>query len=434
MDKVDRRSLLKGGAALGLAGASDMLDFAKAWAQASQWKPEPGAQLNLLRWKRFVQSEDDQFVKMMDAFTKATGCKVTISNESYDDIGPKAAVAANTGQGPDVVWGLYSFPFLFPSKCMEMTEVAEYLGKKYGGWVPAAEAYGKYQGKWIAVPIAFNGGYINYRKSAIEKAGFQKVPGDSAGFLELCRALQKNNTPAGFAMGHASGDGNTWLHCMLWGHGGYLTDEKENIVINSPETAKALEYVKQLYQTFIPGTVAWNDSSNNKAFLAGELYLTGNGISIYATAKSENKQLADDLDHALWPVGPAGKPTEMHLAFPALAFTFSKYPNACKAVIAYMLEAENYNPWLQAAQGYLTQPLNAYDNNPVWTADPKNTVFGQAAKRSLPASGISPVTEKTAAALADFIVVDMFANYCTGREDVKTAMRNAERQAKRLFR
>ena len=36
--------------------------------------------------------------------------------------------------------------------------------------------------------------------------------------------------------------------------------------------------------------------------------------------------------------------------------------------------------------------------------------------------------------VADFGVVDMFANYCTGREDVKTAMASAERSAKRIFR
>ena len=430
----NRRSVLKGGAAMGLAGAAGLADFAKAWAQTSPWKPEAGASINMLRWKRFVVAEDEQFMRMMEAFTKATGVKVNISNESFDDIQPKASVAANTGQGPDIVWGLYSFPFLFPSKCLEVADVADYLGKKYGGWVPAAAAYGQYQGKWISIPIAFNGGYINYRISSIQKAGFQKMPEDTAGFLELCRALKKNNTPAGFALGHATGDANTWLHTMLWSHGAYLTDKDEKIIINSPETAKALEYVKQLYETFIPGTASWNDSSNNKAFLAGELHLTSNGISIYATAKTENKAIAEDMNHTVYPVGPVGKPAELHLAFPALIYSYTKFPNASKALIAFMMEAENYNPWLEAALGYLTQPLNAYESNPVWTKDPKNTVFGQAAKRSLPASGLSPVTEKTAAALADFIVVDMFANYCTGRDDVKTVMRNAERGAQRLFR
>ena len=436
MSHFDRRTLIKGGAALGLAGATNLLDFAKAWAQASPFKPEPNSTLNVLRWKRFVEAEDAAFMKMVDAFAKATGTKVNISNESFDDIQPKASVAANTGQGPDMVWGLYSFPFLFPEKCIEVTDVADYLGKKYGGWVKTAEAYGKYKDKWIAIPVAFNGGYINYRISAVKKAGFDKVPTDTAGFLELCKALKKNNTPCGFALGHATGDGNSWAHWALWSHGGNLVDKNEKVVIDSPETLAALEYVKQLYGTFIPGTAAWNDSNNNKAFLAGELFLTANGISIYAAAKVDpsKKEIAEDMDHALWPVGPVGKPTEFQLAFPILAFKYSKVPNACKAFMAFMLEAENYNPWLEGAQGYLTHPLNAYDANPVWTADPKNTVFREASKRTLAAGGESPVTERTAAALADFVVIDMFASYCTGAADAKTAVRNAERAAKRIFR
>jgi multiple sugar transport system substrate-binding protein len=99
-----------------------------------------------------------------------------------------------------------------------------------------------------------------------------------------------------------------------------------------------------------------------------------------------------------------------------------------------MLEKENFDKWLMGARGYLTQTLNAYDSSPVWTADPKNAVFGQASKRALPASGIGKVGEKAATAIADFIVVDMFANYCTGAKDAKTAMAEAERQLKRIYR
>ena len=70
----------------------------------------------------------------------------------------------------------------------------------------------------------------------------------------------------------------------------------------------------------------------------------------------------------------------------------------------------------------------------MWTADPKNAVFAQASKRALPASGIGKVGEKPATAIADFLVVDMFANYCTGREDAKGAIAIAERQLKRIYR
>ena len=65
-----------------------------------------------------------------------------------------------------------------------------------------------------------------------------------------------------------------------------MTNEKSELALNSNETIAALEYAKELYQTFVPGTLSWLDPNNNKAFLAGEISLTMNGISIYYTAKT----------------------------------------------------------------------------------------------------------------------------------------------------
>ncbi len=184
----------------------------------------------------------------------------------------------------------------------------------------------------------------------------------------------------------------------------------------------------------MPGTASWNDSSNNKAFLAGQLHLTVNGISIYVTAKKENPQIAEDMNHAHLPAGLDGKTRELHLGFPILIFSFSKYPQTCKAFTAFMLEPDQFNPWIEAAQGYLSHFLLGYDKNPVWTADPKTTPYQSVAQTASTPAGEAQMSENAAAAIADFVVVDMFANYCTGREDVKTAMASAERAAKRIFR
>jgi multiple sugar transport system substrate-binding protein len=139
-------------AAAGALTEPMLFDWAKAWAQTAPWKPERGAQLSMLRWQSFVQTEDNAFVAIVDAFTKATGVKVTVSRESIDDVQPKASVAANTGSGPDLFWGYYSLPHLFPKKCVDLTDVADYLGKKYGGWVPSAIIYGKgTENKWIDI-------------------------------------------------------------------------------------------------------------------------------------------------------------------------------------------------------------------------------------------------------------------------------------------
>ncbi len=443
MKHVNRRSLLKGAAAAGAVGAmsqAGLLEFATAWAQAAPWKAEKDAKLTLLRWKRFVQSEEDAFMALVAAFSKATGVQVTVLNESLDDVQPKASVAANTGQGPDLFWGLYSLPHLFPTKIVDVTDVATYLGKKYGGWVPSAETYGKSGGKWIALPIGYNGNVINYRQSMIEAAGHKTMPKDTAGLLDLMKGLKAKNTPGGFALGRASGDGNAWVHWCLWAFGGNVVDAKDKVIINSPETAKALEYAQALYANFVPGTASWNDSFNNKAFLSGEVSLTNNGVSIYAAAKAEAgkdpkmKAIMDDMNHSLWPIGPVGKPTEFHIAYPMMIMRYSKFPQAAKAFMAFTLEKENYDKWLVGAVAYITHPLNAYDANPVWTSDPKLTVARDCAKRTLTAGGLGSVGEKAASALADFLVLDMFASVCTGRTTVKEAISVAERQARRIYR
>ncbi|MBI5717870.1 MAG: extracellular solute-binding protein [Burkholderiales bacterium] len=441
LKNLTRRTALKAGAALAGASAANLALWAQAWAQSSPFKPEKGAKLSLMRWKRFIQAEEDSFMKLVAAFTKATGVDVKVTHESLDDVQPKASVSANTGQGPDLFWGLYSLPHLFPTKVVDVTDVANYLGKKYGGWVPTAETYGKSGGKWIAIPVAYNGNVINYRQSMIEKAGFKEVPKDTAGFLELMKALKAKSVPGGFALGRASGDGNAWVHWALWSHGGNLVDAKDKVVLDSPETVKALEYVKTMSESFVGGTASWNDAFNNKAFLTGEVSLTNNGVSIYAAAKAgaakgdaKMKEVMDDMNHALWPVGPVGKPTEFHIAYPLMLMKYSKVPNAAKAFMAFMLEAENYNQWLEDSVAYLTHPLNAYDANKVWTSDPKLSLVRDVAKRTLTAGGLGSVGEKAASALADFVVLDMFASVATGRASVKEAISVAERQAKRIYR
>ena len=436
---LTRRSLVNGmGATAGaatLAGPA-LLDFARAWAEDLPWKPEPGAQLSMLRWKYFVQAEDDAYLAVLDAFTKATGVKVSVSRESYEDVQPKASVAANTGAGPDLFWGLYSLPHLFPQKCVDVTDVAEYLDRKYGPWAASAVKYGKSGGRWIAIPVCYTGSLMNYRISSLQKAGFSHFPTTTDEFLECAKACKKNGTPGGLALGHAPGDGNTWVYWCLWAFGGNIVDENDKVIINSPETAKALEWAKQLYDNMVPGVASWNDAFNNKAFLAGEIHWTNNGISIYTAARKDatKTEIADDMNHAYMPVGPVGRPTELHLMFPMLAMNHTKYPQACKALMAFMQEQAQFDPWIEAAAGYLTPGLAKYDANPVWTSDPKRTPYRDVAKRSLTVGGLGSVGEKAASAVADYVLLDMFASSCTGSADVKGAIRTAERQLQRIYR
>src|SRR5437588_11867043 len=111
MQDFTRRTLLQGGTALAAASALTgpaLLEFAKAWAQTTQWKAEPGAKLTVMRWKRFVPAEDEAFNAIVAAFKTATGTEMNVFSESFEDLQPKASVAANTGSGIDMVWGTHA--------------------------------------------------------------------------------------------------------------------------------------------------------------------------------------------------------------------------------------------------------------------------------------------------------------------------------------
>jgi multiple sugar transport system substrate-binding protein len=431
MKRLTRRAVL------GAAGAVAALAHRPAFSADPLPVPESGARLRVLRWTRFVEGEGVAWMRNTAKFTEQTGVQVQVDSVSNDDLRPKAMVAAQVGAGPDVMFGLYDDPHQFPDKLVDVSDVAAYLGGKYGGFYPVAERYSRNDGRWIALPLGVSGGTMNYRVSWMREAGFNSFPADMDGFLKLCQALKKNNHPVGFALGNAAGD-TAWCYWLLWAFGGKVVNEQNEVVLDAPETLRALEYGKELYQTFIPGTLSWLDPSNNKAFIDGQISVTNNGISIYYAAKNSNdpalRAMAADIDHAKFPVGPVGRSTELSLLTQVMIFKHTKFPNAAKAYLRFMFEQEQYEPWQQASLGYISQSLRAYEANKIWTEDPKVTPFRDVMSRMLDNGYAGRMSYASAATMADFIVPNMMAEALTGTQPIKDAMQRAQKRAERYYK
>ena len=144
---ITRRDAL----ALGLSAAT--LAATGAAAQTSNIKAadvpvpkreiEKGASLRMLRPVRFVQADEDVFRANAARFTKDTGVEVKVDFVGWEDINQQTAVTANSGAGPDVINGFSDAPHIYVDKLIELTDVADYVGKRYGGWLPLAQRYGK---------------------------------------------------------------------------------------------------------------------------------------------------------------------------------------------------------------------------------------------------------------------------------------------------
>src|SRR4051795_11108995 len=145
---ITRRDAL----ALGLSAAAIAATGAPAHAQSAikaadvptpKLPIEKGASLRMLRPVRFVQADEDVFRANAAKFTKETGVEVKVDFVGWEDINQQTAVTSNSGAGPDIIIGFSDAPHIYVDKLVELTDVADYLGKRYGGWVAPAPRHGK---------------------------------------------------------------------------------------------------------------------------------------------------------------------------------------------------------------------------------------------------------------------------------------------------
>jgi multiple sugar transport system substrate-binding protein len=329
-------------------------------------------------------------------------------------------------------------PHIYADKLVEVSDVAEYLGRKYGGWMFLGDKFGKRArtNNWISIPLGGSTGPLVYRISAVKEAGFDRIPEDHAGFLRLCQAMKRNNKPAGFALGNAVGDGNGTANWLTWSHGGYLVDEDGKVAINSRETIDALGYLKELYPTFAPGTLSWLDPSNNRAYASQECWMTPNGVSLYFAMKNDpaTRHIAEDTDHAPLPRGRVEGTPQTATILNAMVFRHTRFPNAAKQYIAFMMEAEQYDRWLTGCLGYWSHPLKAYSASAVWDSDPKLKVYREGMNNPFWSGYKGPITQASGTVAAEYILVQMYASVASGQATPEAAAREAERRARRYFR
>jgi hypothetical protein len=104
----------------------------------------------------------------------------------------------------------------------------------------------------------------------------------------------------------------------VWSFGGKMVDENNQVVINSPETIKALEYAAELYKTSC-GHLVLARPLQQQGVPRRPVSWTINGISVYYAAKNSD----DPKIKALAMTSTSGAcrsvrrpPTELHLTCP----------------------------------------------------------------------------------------------------------------------
>ena len=428
---MPRRTFLKGAATVAGAAALGGVPGILAAGQAPAYPR--GTKLNLLQWLNFVPAGDKVFLEQAAEFGKQMGVEVNVERIGANDVWPRTTAAIEAKSGPDIILIPNNLPQLYADSLADVGDVCEAMGKEQGGFynLPRANAFAG--GRWIAVPqFVYSWGW-NYRESWLREVGYEKFPDTWDQFRDMAKKLKAKGRPPGQAFGHSVNDPNNYCYALVWCFGGMEVEKDgKTVVLDKKATLEALKFNTALWKEgWDEGGLSWDDASNNRAFLAGSLSVTGNSPSIYFVARDKFPEIFNDMNHAPTPKGPAGRFYQL----PTLSSAVMKYgknQKLAKEFIRFYMAKPQYEKWFDVMDTFAVPPTKAWYDHPVWVRDRKNLVFRDVIKESLWSGYAGPPSRRASEVLAKYIIVDMFAKAIQGTPP-EEALKWATAESKKIY-
>jgi multiple sugar transport system substrate-binding protein len=403
-----------------------MLDGVRPIAAGQAPAQLQGTRISYLQWVNFVPAHDAALKKQIAEFEKQTGAKVTFETINMNDIQARTTVAIESKSGPDIIQLTHNWPHLYEAGLEPVDDLAEELGLKGQGYYDLPQSHSFVNGRWRAVPHSIVSPAPTYRTDWFKEVGYDKFPDTWEGFREAGKKLKANGHPIGQSLGHSLGDPPIFCYAVLWAFGGKEVDDGgKSVALDSKETLEAVEFGVAFWKDACDeGGLAWDDASNNRAYLAEQISATFNGASIWVEAKRNFPHLVKVTDHAYFPAGSHGR-YHPHVTWENAIMGYSKNKEAAKEFIRYIMDNQNYVEWLKAGQGFSTAPTKLFAKDPLWgELDPQVEPFKDIVKYGRHFGYAGPASRKAAEAWSKYIIVDMFAKAVQGtppKEAIKWA-------------
>ena len=376
-----------------------------------------------IKWNDFVPASDELLRKqMLPEAMKALGIKITLETVNGNDLQPRVTSAIQSGSGPDVFMLFNNHPHIYSASAVDISDVAEAIGKAQGGYYNVAKANTTVGKNVVSVPWAVIGAMIAYRKSWLEEVGFSNFPETWEQYHDAGKKLKAKGRPLGQTLGHTFGDAPTFSYPYLWSWGGKEVDEKGKVVLDSKETLESVKFMQAFWKdAFDEGGLAWDDTNNNRAFLSGTISATLNGASIYIETlrkpdqyqTEKGAQMKTDVRHSPLPKGPKGS-FGFHLFQSHMVMKYSKNQKAAKDFLRWIHTPANYEKWFVSQKGYSTPPTAQWEKHKMWEEDPVMAPFKIAGRFGLSPGYAGPPNRKSAEVLTKYIITDMYAKAVQG--------------------
>jgi multiple sugar transport system substrate-binding protein len=428
--RLDRRAFLRvTGAATGVAVVGGIPEIVAAQKAPSFPK---GTKLNILEWVSFVPASDVEFKRLAGEFGKLAGVDVTVDLINMNDLNPRIASAIETKSGPDIIMMISNWPHLYADGLADVDDLAEEIAKRDGAYYEHNRMVSVVGNRWKAVPLCSVPSTWAYREDWFKEAGASKFPDTWDEWRKVGIALKKKNRPMGQAFGHSLGDPNNWAYSVTWGFGGAEVDQSGKVVINSKETLEAVKFTVAVWKDCLDeGGLAWDDSSNNRAYLAETISATINGASIYFVAKRQFPEIAKVTGHGHMPKGPGGRFYAIGGQGRAI-MKYSKNQQVAKEFLRWFMDRPQYDKWMASNDGYVVGPTPYWEKHSLWERDPKLAPFKESVKFGRWPGYPGAPSRKASEALVKYILVDMYAQAIKGMK-AEDAVKWAETELKKAY-
>lgn len=390
---------------------------------------QPRLGITISAW--FIPAANDLFKQMVAEWAKQKNVAVDVELVSEGDLTPKFTTAAETGAGPDIIQVASLGPHLFPDKLVDVSDLVSALDSRYGPIAQIARDAMVVRGKWRAMPFYATPQVLTYREDVLKEIG-EAPPDTWEDALRIGKKLKVKGVAWGEALGHCPVDCITTVYSILWSHGAKEVEKDgRTIALNSPETAKALDFIKRAATEAWPsGVVGWDNSSNNRAFLGGQLGMTINAATIWYASKKQAPAISASINHAPIPRGPAARaipfwPTSLAI------FAHSKQQVLAKELVRHLTDGPQMARWLDVTEGAGTGLLAGLAKLEK-ARDPKLAVVPQAIEWGRLPGWPGPPTRESAEVHAKYVLVDMAQNVVKGTP-IPQAIEQTVAEMKRIY-
>src|ERR1700730_8050716 len=424
MTQVSRRRVLQlsggGAVAAGTGGLAAIFATARAPAFAH------GTTVHWLKFVDFVPGSDQLIKgKLKDECKRALGIDLTAETVDGNGIQARTTSAIQSGSGPDIIMEINNWAQLYAESVIEVSDIAEEIGQAQGGYYETARTVATDGDKWIAIPHTIVPNLLVNRTSWFADVGVtaENFPQTWDEYRELGRKLKPKDRPYGQTLAHTFGDAPNFWYPYLWSWGGKEVEaDGKTVVLNSRETIESVKYAVGFWtDAYDSGALAWDDSGNNRAFLAGTIAATNNGASIYIEAKKkpdtylteDGKPLKDDCFHTALPRGPAGQ-FSWHGPLANMVMGYGKNQKAAKDFLRWIHSEPVYGQWFTAQQGFSVGSTKMWQNAKLWEIALVRRPYRVAAVSGRFAGYAGPARRAAAEAISKYIIVDMYAKAVQG--------------------